>query len=222
MIQSLSPNRLIKTQKGALHEQTFYSHQDILKEYKTQEGLKRALECGKVRKIGTKYVVNDRMVRLDIFTKDNKFYGIPIYTMDFALGVLPNKVVTIGTDKDKIKKEWKTIDETYEFCFSLYKGDLVLVQKKEMQESEFAYYNGFDISSASISLEKHDNKFENLTENQKLLFPKAKEGNVEVRGIGIQGLKVFKKYMVTPLGEIQEARTEARQNIQPRKKHGLR
>ena len=91
-----------------------------------------------------------------------------------------------------------------------------------MQEPEFAYYNGFDISNASISLEKHDNKFENLTENQKLLFPKAKEGNVEVRGIGIQGLKVFKKYMVTPLVEIQEARTEARQNIQPRKKHGLR
>nr|WP_277930866.1 type II CRISPR RNA-guided endonuclease Cas9 [Helicobacter sp. CaF467b] len=214
-----------KNTKGALHEQTFYSYQDILKEYKTQEGLKRALECGKVRKIGTKYVVNDRMVRLDIFTKDNKFYGIPIYTMDFALGVLPNKVVVGSTDKDKdkkIQKEWKTIDETYDFCFSLYKGDLVLIQKKKMQEPEFAYYNGFDISNASISLEKHDNKFENLTENQKLLFPKAKEGNVEVRGIGIQGLKVFKKYMVTPLGEIQEARTEARQNIQPRKKHGLR
>ncbi len=163
------------------------------------------------------------MVRVDIFKKQNKFYAIPIYTMDFALGILPNKIVVIGKDKNNNPKQWQEINESYEFCFSLYKNDLVLLQKKDMQEAEFAYYNGFNISNSSICVEKHDNKLENLTENQKLLFSNAKEGSVKVSGLGIQHLKIFEKYIVTPLGDKIKADFAPRQSISLKtsKKYGL-
>lgn len=212
-----------KRARGALHKETFYSESEMIKKYNSKEGLNTALDCGKIRKIGTKYVENDTMVRVDIFKKQNKFYAIPIYTMDFALGILPNKIVVIGKDKNNNPKQWQEINESYEFCFSLYKNDLVLLQKKDMQEAEFAYYNGFNISNSSICVEKHDNKLENLTENQKLLFSNAKEGSVKVSGLGIQNLKIFEKYIVTPLGDKIKADFAPRQSISLKtsKKYGL-
>lgn len=212
-----------KRARGALHKETFYSEDEMIKKYNSKEGLNIALDCGKIRKIGTKYVENDTMVRVDIFKKQNKFYAIPIYAMDFALGILPNKIVVIGKDKNNNPKQWQEIDGSYEFCFSLYKNDLILLQKKDMQEAEFAYYNGFGISTSSICVEKHDNKFENLTPNQKLLFSNAKEGSVKVENLGIQNLKVFEKYIITPLGDKIKADFQPRENISLKssKKNGL-
>ncbi len=214
-----------KRVRRALHKDTFYSENKIIDEcsYNSKEGLQIALSCGRVRKIGTKYVKNDTIVRVDIFKKQNKFYAIPIYTMDFALGILPNKIVITGKDKNNNPKQWQTIDESYEFCFSLYKNDLILLQKKNMQEPEFAYYNDFSISTSSICVEKHDNKFENLTSNQKLLFSNAKEGSVKVESLGIQNLKVFEKYIITPLGDKIKADFQPRENISLKtsKKYGL-
>ncbi|WP_337205312.1 type II CRISPR RNA-guided endonuclease Cas9 [Campylobacter molothri] len=211
-----------KRARGALHEETFLSQKQVIKEYASEEGVKRALECGKIRKIGTKYVRNDTMVRIDIFKKENKFYAIPIYTMDYALGVLPDKIAVSGKENN-IPKKWKTIDESYEFCFSLYKDDLILIQKSKMQEPEFAYFKSFGISTVSICIEKHDNKIENLTLNQKLLFTNAKEENVQAKSLGIQNLKTFEKYIITPLGEKIKAKIEPRQNISLKtsKKYGL-
>lgn len=105
----------------------------------------------------------------------------------------------------------------------MHKDDLVLIQKKDMQEPEFAYYNGFGISTSSICVEKHDNKFENLTDNQKLLFVNAKEGSVKAEKLGIQGLKIFEKYIITPLGEKIKADFKPREDIalKTSKKHGL-
>ena len=162
------------------------------------------------------------MVRIDIFKKENKFYAIPIYTMDYALGVLPDKIAVSGKENN-IPKKWKTIDESYEFCFSLYKDDLILIQKSKMQELEFAYFKSFGISTVSICIEKHDNKIENLTLNQKLLFTNAKEENVQAKSLGIQNLKTFEKYIITPLGEKIKAKIEPRQNISLKtsKKYGL-
>lgn len=207
-----------KRARGTLHKETFYPEETMIKKYNSKEGLNIALNCGKIRKIGTKYVENDTMVRLDIFKKQNKFYAIPIYTMDFALGILPNKIVIAGKDKNNNPKQWQEIDESYEFCFSLYKNDLILLQKKDMQEAEFAYYNSFDIDSSRINIKKHDNKFENLTDNQKLLFT-----NQEKNRTGIQNLKIFEKYIVTPLGDKIKADFQPRQNISLKtsKKYGL-
>lgn len=207
-----------KRARGALHEETFYSIDDkkLSETYGGKEGVQRALSLGKIRQIGTKIVANGPMVRVDIFKhkKSGRFYAVPIYTMDFALGILPNKAVVSGKDtKSKVIKDWLEMDSNYEFCFSLFKDDVIEVQKRDMEKPELAYFVSLNTSSASIALVKHDNKFETLTSNQVKLFSNAKEHNVIAESLGIQNLKVFKKYKVSPLGEIKEAKYEPRQPI---------
>lgn len=208
-----------KRARGALHAATFKSlnNSELLKTYGGEEGVKRAINLGKIRQIGSKVAENgtDAMVRTDIFRhkSSGKFYGVPIYTMDYALGKLPNKAVVSGKDKAGVIKDWLEMDEKYEFCFSLFKDDLIKVQKKEMSKAELCYFAGFGIATASISVEKHDNHFTTLTDNQKLLFTNATPQEVRGLSIGIQNLKVFEKWQVSPLGEVKKAEFKKRENI---------
>lgn len=228
-----------KRARGALHEETFYSFDDkeLEKSYGGRQGIEKAIALGKIRQIGTKIVSNGTMVRVDIFKdKKNKFYGVPIYTMDFALGILPNKAVVQGKDKDGVIKDWIEMDSNYSFCFSLFKDDLIFVQKKDMEKAELCYYTGFDSSNAAISVEKHNNLYEDLSENESKLFTTKErvkggkekeckdktpeeieqlEKNIKIKGgsVGIKTLKIFEKYQISPKGEIQKAKFEPRQNI---------
>ncbi|HDZ5107103.1 TPA: type II CRISPR RNA-guided endonuclease Cas9 [Campylobacter jejuni] len=204
-----------KKPSGALHEETFYKEEEFYKEYGGKEGVLKALELGKIRKVNGKIVSNANMFRVDIFKhkKTNKFYAVPIYTMDFALGILPNKAVVGGKDKQGIIKDWLLMDEDYKFCFSLYKDSLILLQTKDMQEPELVYFKSFKSSTAGLVVSKHDNKFENLNENQKKLFKSANEKKVVAEGIGIQNLKVFEKYIVSALGEITKTEIKERENF---------
>lgn len=104
------------------------------------------------------------------------------------------------------------MDASYEFAFSLYKDDVLLVQEKGMQRPELCYYEGFDSSEARINIAKHDNKFSTLTENQKLLFSNATQEKVKDR-VSIQNLQVFEKYQVSILGEVAKAPFYPRQAI---------
>lgn len=202
--------------RGALHEATFYSPNDpkLLKSYGGAKGVEKALALGKMRKIGTKIVSNGAMVRVDIFKhkRSGKFYGVPVYTMDFALGILPNKAVVQGK-KNGVIKDWLEMDSHYEFVFSLYKDDVLLVQRKEMQKPELCYFVNFVSSNAQINVEKHDNSFSTLTDNQKLLFSDATQEDVSGKSIGIQNLQVFEKYQVSILGQVAPAPFHPRQDI---------
>lgn len=206
-----------KRARGALHEETFYSIDDkkLSETYGGKEGVQRALSLGKIRQIGTKIVANGPMVRVDIFKhkQSGRFYAVPIYTMDFALGILPNKAVVSGKDtKSKVIKDWLEMDSCYEFCFSLFKDDLIEVQKRDMEKPELAYFVSLDASDGRIKVRHHCNDITKINENQKNLFSEAIEKEVVGRG-SIQNLKVFKKYKVSPLGEIKEAKYEPRQPI---------
>lgn len=205
-----------KRARGALHEETFYSIDDkkLSETYGGKEGVQRALSLGKIRQIGTKIVANGPMVRVDIFKhkQSGRFYAVPIYTMDFALGILPNKAVVSGKDNDRIIKDWLEMDSNYEFCFSLFKDDLIEVQKRDMEKPELAYFVSLDASDGRIKVRHHCNDITKINENQKKLFSEAIEKEVVGRG-SIQNLKVFKKYKVSPLGEIKEAKYEPRQPI---------
>lgn len=213
-----------KRARGALHKETFKSidDKDLLEKYGgknnpkevQKEGVNRAIKLGKVRQIGSKIVDNDTMVRVDIFKdKKGKFYAVPIYTMDFALGVLPNKAVAGGKDKNGVIKDWIVMDLNYEFCFSLFKDDLILAQKKEMEKAELCYFMKFGVSSATMSVEKHDNHFASMSQNQKLLFSTATNEKVTGLSVGIQNLKIFEKWQVSPLGEVEKAEFRERENI---------
>ncbi len=205
-----------KRARGALHKETFSSINDsaLLKTYGGEEGVKRAINLGKIRQIGSKVAENGTgaMVRTDIFRhkSSGKFYGVPIYTMDYALGKLPNKAVVGGKDKAGVIKEWLEMDENYEFCFSLFKDDLLLVQKKEMSKAEVCYFAGFDSSGGRIQIEKHDNLFINLNPDEAVLFNEVEK---QQGRIGIQNLEIFEKWQVSPLGKVKKAEFKKRENI---------
>lgn len=212
--------------RGALHEESYYSPKDakkrdqerkrvpLAKLYDNPQNIEKAISLGKIRKIGTKIVSNGAMVRVDIFRhkRSGKFYGVPVYTMDFALGILPNKAVVKGKDKNGVIKDWLEMDSHYEFIFSLYKDDVLLVQKEGMQKPELCYFVNFDISGVNIKVAKHDNSFSTLTDNQKLLFNNATQEEVKDR-VGIQNLQVFEKYQVSILGQVAPAPFHPRQDI---------
>ena len=241
-----------KRARGALHEETFgfidesdnYKIKFKSKDKKTgktkynmfdyggKEGVERAISLGKIRQIGTKIVSNGAMVRVDIFKdKKGKFYGVPIYTMDFALGILPNKAAVQGKDKEGVIKDWKEMNPD-DFCFSLFKDDLILVQKKEMKKPELCYYVSFDTDSSRIIVAKHNGDYDEnrMNDNEKKLFSlreqnkkgkkeeQIKQEETQGRRIiggrtGIKELKVFEKYRVSPLGEYQKADFTPRQAI---------
>lgn len=151
---------------------------------------------------------NDRMVRVDVFSRNGKFYGVPVYVADVYNGVLPNKAVS-----NKPENEWPEMTEEYVYRFSLYKNDLVRIKSKgglkfkpankdskdiELGET-FAYYKGFDRSTGAIGIILHDNSFSS-------------------RGVGIQRLEAFEKWEVDLLGEIHKVTQTKRPPAQMKKR----
>ena len=149
------------------------------------------------------------MVRVDIFSRNGKFYGVPVYVADVYNGILPNKAVVAG----KSESEWLEMTEEYTYRFSLYKNDLIFIKSKgglkfkpsnkddkdiELRET-FAYYKGFDRSTGAIGIILHDNSFSS-------------------RGVGIQRLEVFEKWEVDMLGEIHKITQTKRPPAQMKKR----
>lgn len=228
-----------KRVRGALHKEGFgyvdkkdkwkvkfynpSSEKLVIKDYGGKYGLEKALQLGKIHALikGNqkeqddlglhKFALNENMPRLDIYKRGNKFYAVPIYTMDFAKGKLPN--IAIG-DIEMSESE---------FCFSLFKDDLIVVRKKGMSEAIKCYYKSFDIDSCRIFIEKHDNYYTKMSENESKLFTeKAKKNdklqeNSERKIIGgrvsIQNLEIFEKWQVSPLGEVKKVEFKKRENI---------
>ncbi|WP_217646537.1 type II CRISPR RNA-guided endonuclease Cas9 [Nitrosomonas sp. Nm34] len=93
---------------------------------------------------------NDTMLRVDIFTKANKFYLVPIYVHHKVAKELPSSAIIQGKDEN----EWTLIDGTFPFCFSVYPNDLLKVELKK--ETHFGYYAGCDRSTGAIHLWAHD------------------------------------------------------------------
>jgi CRISPR-associated endonuclease Csn1 len=91
---------------------------------------------------------NGDMVRTDVFRKDGKYYLVPIYVSEIMSGRLPNKAIASG----KSHAAWPVINDSYEFLFSLYPYDLVLL--KTGKEDYLGYYRGCDISSGLIKISK--------------------------------------------------------------------
>lgn len=142
---------------------------------------------------------NGEMVRVDVFKENGKYYLVPIYTADVVAKTLPNKASKAG----KPMSEWKIVNDE-EFLFSLYPKDLVCVCKKGgikvtyidknqslLEEEQFLYFGGMDISTASISGCAHDSSF-------------------SYRGLGVQTLLTFEKCQVDVLGCISVVGREKR------------
>lgn len=119
---------------------------------------------------------NGEMARTDVYSRDGKFYLVPVYMKDIADGRLPLRASKNATPE----AQWPVMDESYEFLFSLTKNCYVLTAKQGVIRE--GYFVGMDRASAAISLSLAEDK-------QKL-----------IRGIGVLRLDRFEKYVVDRLG----------------------
>ncbi|QRF23183.1 type II CRISPR RNA-guided endonuclease Cas9 [Alicyclobacillus sp. TC] len=149
---------------------------------------------------------NGRMVRIDIFEKGGKHYYVPVYVSDVLKQELPNLLATAH----KPYSEWRVLDETYRFKFSLYPNDPVMIKpikevditykdgSKEPIGCRLMYYAGANISNANITLKTHDDLGE-IT-------------------LGVQKLEIFDKYVVDVLGGTYPVHKEQRMPFCVRRK----
>ena len=125
---------------------------------------------------------NDRMVRVDVYYKDKKYYLVPIYTIDIALKKVKDRAIAAY----KPEEEWTKIDKSYEFLFSLYQYDLVEVDTGK--ELIFGYYIGSDRATGAISVVCHDKN-------------KAWGKDGVKKSIGVKTAKSLRKFTVDVLGK---------------------
>lgn len=152
-------------------------------------------------------VKNDGMIRVDLYSKDGKYFGVPVYVADLYRGELPKRAATSG----KPQNEWRIMDDTYTFEMSIYQDDLLRIESKKGIElkknkdvensakattktitDDFAYFIGFDRSTASI-------KIEDTT------------GCYFAKSIGIQNIGKITKCEIDVLGNVQEIKKRPKQ-----------
>ena len=147
---------------------------------------------------------NGSMIRVDLYSKDNKYYGVPVYTADLYRGVLPKRAATAKKKRD----EWRVMDEGYTFEMSVYPNDLLKIESGKDIEMKIikadkasnkgmtysfteslVYFNSFDTSTASINIEDAT-------------------GCYFKHGLGIQGLKKITKCEIDVLGNVTEIKAK--------------
>lgn len=144
-------------------------------------------------KVHNGFAQNASMYRVDVFTKLNKkgkreYFLVPIYVADFGKD-LPNKAIS------GCKDGWIEMDETYDFCFSLYPDTLISINQTGKFEDEiFGYYKGTDISTGTFTIESHDRSVQAKRPATKKAFS-------------------IKKYQVGVLGDYYEVKKEKRLGI---------
>ncbi len=165
-------------------------------------------KCSRAVMLPNGMAANDGMYRVDLFTKEGKYYLCPIYWADVYRHQLPNQVIAIG-------KDWLTIDDSYQFAFSLYQNDLVRIKSKndiklskdsnhQNQKSKkpqvitgkefLVYYNGTGIATACIGIKSHDRCYTQPS-------------------LGVKTLLSLEKCYVDILGQVYSAPYAPRQEI---------
>lgn len=132
---------------------------------------------------------NDTMLRVDVFTKADRFHLVPVYVHHRVTG-LPNRAVVAFKDES----EWTLIDESFEFLFSLHPNDLVKVQQKGKPIIQ-GYYASCHRGTGNLNIWAHDR-------NQQV----GREGQIE--GIGVKTALSIEKFEVDVLGHIYPAKKE--------------
>ncbi len=174
-----------------------------VKMYKTYTG------DGMLLKKNKGIVKNDKgggMIRVDLYSKGGKYYGVPVYVADLYRGELPKKAAT----KRKSKDEWRVMDDTYTFEMSIYKDDLLRIESedgielkknKDVENSakaptktimdDFVYFIGFDTDSPRITIEDTTGCYCGRK--------------------GIQSIKKITKCEIDVLGNVQEIKKRPKQ-----------
>lgn len=127
---------------------------------------------------------NGEMVRVDVYTKNGKYYLIPYYVDDIAKKQVKNRAIVANKSID----EWEIIDKSFEFLFSIYKNDLLKIIDSK-NSLKFGYYVGCHSGTGALNM----------------ISP---SGDVEWEGIGARTAKLIEKYQVDVLGEYHKVSRE--------------
>ena len=137
----------------------------------------------------------ESLVRVDVFTKEGKFYLAPLYVADKVKEKLPDQTADGETQ----------IDSSFEFRFSLYRNDLTKITLKG-KGSILGYFRGYGgpPNPYNITLSIHDrNKNGHERANEK----------GEIPSIGVKTALSVEKFNVDVLGNIYPARPEKRRGL---------
>jgi len=119
---------------------------------------------------------NGRMIRVDVFRKNSKFYLVPVYTEHAYKGITPNEAISGSKDG------WTPIDDTFLFQFSLYPYDIVKVGKNATEL--VGYYRGTNRNNGAITISLYN------------------KNNQFIESIGVKLADTFEKYAIGLLGDI--------------------
>ena len=148
---------------------------------------------------------HNSMIRTDVFKRRGKYYLVPIYVADRVKQDLPNHAISAN----KRKSEWQEMNDDFEFCFSLYRNDLIEIKHKQ-KGILLGYYSGCHSGTASISITLPDRSLprnENSWISKKKLKTMREKGEREIAGIGVKtGLEYFHKFEVDVLGSVSKVR----------------
>lgn len=200
--------RIIKAQaKGEKYKEGVNSL-----EYSNVEQRDLAIKLGKIREVNGFLVKNGEMIRVDIFKSKDKgrFYAVPIYTYDFAIGKLPNKAIVAM--KGGIIKDWIEMDENYSFCFSLFKNDAIQFQISENNQPILGIFKGINSSKGKMDIEHHS-KFSLSSCEQLFFINKEKQPSFFREDVNFSNFIYFQKVKLSPLGEIKPLKPSKRQGI---------
>ena len=143
------------------------------------------------------------MLRIDVFKKDGKFHLVPIYVHHQVSKELPQYAIVANKNED----EWTLIDQTYDFCFSVYPNDLIKITQRS-GETIFGYYRSCHSGTAALNIALHDRyaygeKTTSLSlfkKNPNKALPNDKLGLIE--SVGVKMAANFEKFNVDVLGNI--------------------
>ena len=137
----------------------------------------------------------ESLVRVDVFTKEGKFYLAPLYIADKVKEKLPDQTADGETQ----------IDNSFDFRFSLYPNDLTKITLKG-KGSILGYFRGYGgpPNPYNITLAIHDrNKNGHERANEK----------GEIPSIGVKTALSVEKFNVDVLGNIYPAGQEKRRGL---------
>ncbi|MBR7003321.1 MAG: type II CRISPR RNA-guided endonuclease Cas9 [Neisseriaceae bacterium] len=164
-------------------------------------------------------VANATMIRIDVFRhkKTHKNYIVPIYAHQATNGVLPNRAIVSGKDKDTgKKKEWLEMTDEYEFIYSFYPFDLIEIRDKKNPEKRiFGYYRQCNIATGGVDIQQPEDDLQKVKNYKSKFGKKKKSSDDEIveeaenkkdkkedafyESVGIQNMEVT-KYAVDVLG----------------------
>jgi CRISPR-associated endonuclease Csn1 len=139
---------------------------------------------------------NDDMIRVDVFSKEdkkgkNQYYLCPVYVHHMVQTELPNKVIV----PLKEEEHWLEIDHTYVFLFSAYPNDLLRIKDKE--SDNWGYYVAANRCTGVIKFSSHNGS--------------------ETLSKGVKNLLLLEKYTVDYFGEITPKKSPGIRE----KRHGM-